>query len=118
MKNSYNKIIMVCGSRGYQNKQAVTDWASHLDPDNILIHGNCPNSPDVWAGDAAAKIGIIIGKFSANWDYFGKRAGYMRNYVLVDIADTVVVFWDGESKGTKNVIDYAVKVNKPLEVIR
>jgi len=57
------EIHMVCGSRGYKNREEVEDWVRTLAPSIVLIHGNCPNSPDVWAGKEAAKAGIVMGGF-------------------------------------------------------
>jgi len=40
----------------------------------------------------------------------------VRNKLIVDSADFVIAFWDGESKGTKSVIEYCKKQGKPHEV--
>jgi len=37
--------------------------------------------------------------FPANWDKFGKRAGYLRNEEMSDYADAVIAFWDERSRG-------------------
>lgn len=50
---------------------------------------------------------ISIKKFPANWDSYGKRAGYMRNIQMAEYAESLVALWDGESKGTKHMIDIA-----------
>jgi len=42
--------------------------------------------------------------YSANWDKFGKSAGYKRNVVMAKHADILVAFWDGISRGTKHMI--------------
>ena len=39
------------------------------------------------------------------------------NYLMVDMADAVLVIWDGRSKGTQYILDYAKKNNKPLIVV-
>jgi glycerophosphoryl diester phosphodiesterase len=57
---------------------------------------------------------VPIKSFPANWDLYGKRAGYLRNTEMADYADGLIAFWDGESKGTKHMIDTAN--NKGLEV--
>lgn len=36
---------------------------------------------------------------------------------MVELCDSVLVFWDGVSKGTKHTIDYANKIGKPVEII-
>ena len=52
--------------------------------------------------------------FPADWDRFGKSAGYRRNEEMADYADALIAVWDGESRGTKHMIDIARR--KGLEV--
>lgn len=47
---------------------------------------------------------------------YKRAAPLKRNEIIVDIADLVIAIWDGKSRGTKYVIDYAKKVGKPIEV--
>ena len=56
--------------------------------------------------------------FAAEWDKFGKSAGYKRNVRIVEAADLVIAFWDGESKGTKHTINIAEKMGKKLHVVK
>ena len=57
-------------------------------------------------------------KYPAMWDIFGKSAGYKRNEEMANIADSCVVFWDGESRGSKHMIDTAHKYNLKVRVIK
>jgi hypothetical protein len=52
--------------------------------------------------------------FPADWDKLGRSAGYKRNKQIIDYADIVTAFWDGESKGTKHSINLAVSQNKQV----
>ena len=54
--------------------------------------------------------------FKADWNKYGTRAGAIRNQQIVDEADYIIAFWDGESKGTKITIDMAIKTNKPIDI--
>ena len=47
----------------------------------------------------------------------GGAVPIVRNKQIVDYADHVVAFWDGNSKGTLSVINYAKKAGKPCDVI-
>lgn len=51
-----------------------------------------------------------------NWK-LGRGAGLIRNKEGVDWADKVIVFWEGSSPGTENVIDHAKKQNKLHKVV-
>jgi len=52
---------------------------------------------------------IPVKQFLADWDAYGKSAGYRRNEVMAEYADCLIAFWDGQSKGTKHMIDLALK---------
>lgn len=54
-------------------------------------------------------VGIPVRKFPANWNKHGKRAGYLRNEEMADYADALIAIWDGESRGTKHMIDIAYR---------
>lgn len=53
----------------------------------------------------AIENGIKVEYYPADWDKYGKSAGYRRNKEMVDNATAAVCFWDGKSKGTKHTID-------------
>ena len=57
----------------------------------------------------AQEKGYEIHRFPADWDSFGKSAGYIRNEQMAQNADALVAFWDGQSRGTKHMIDLAHK---------
>jgi hypothetical protein len=59
---------------------------------------------------------IPVKNFPANWNKFGKSAGYKRNAEMADYADAVIVLWDGESRGTKQMISLAESKNLKLIV--
>ena len=61
---------------------------------------------------------IHVQSFPANWDKYGKKAGYIRNEQMADNADAVIVFWDGISRGSKNMIDIAHERGIPCRVVR
>jgi len=66
---------------------------------------------------AADKLGLDIIELKPDWEMYGKSAGFVRNESIIKAADQVVAFWDGESRGTKNSIDWAFKLRKRTEVI-
>ena len=74
----------------------------------------CARGADTLGEKYANNNGITIKKFPADWDTHGKRAGCIRNCQMGDYADALIAIWDGESRGTKHMIDYAT--NKGLEV--
>lgn len=47
--------------------------------------------------------------YKANWGKYGKSAGVIRNGEMAKNADILLAFWDGSSKGTKDMIDKAFR---------
>jgi hypothetical protein len=60
---------------------------------------------------------LPIKRFTPDWEGYGKRAGFMRNTAMALYADALIAIWDGESKGTKHMIDEMHKLEKPVKVI-
>ena len=48
---------------------------------------------------------------------YGRAAPLKRNEQMVDMADTVLVIWNGHSKGTQYTLRYAKTRNKPLALV-
>lgn len=63
-----------------------------------------------YLGEVFAKnAGIPVKRFPADWVTHGKRAGPIRNAQMAEYADALIAVWDGESKGTANMISQARK---------
>ena len=60
---------------------------------------------------------IPVHRFPANWDKHGKSAGYKRNTEMAEFADGLLAFHDGQSKGTKHMIDIAKRHGLSVRVI-
>jgi hypothetical protein len=56
--------------------------------------------------------------FHAEWDRLGRRAGPIRNAEMAVYADGLIAFWNGESKGTKNMIDQMAAKGAWVYVVR
>ncbi len=61
------------------------------------------------------KLSLELTKFPANWS-MGKRAGHIRNGDMAKYCDMAIIFHDGVSKGSKNMIEQMKKLNKPYVV--
>lgn len=59
---------------------------------------------------------LVLHEFPANWDKHGNFAGYKRNMDMGRFADVLIAFWNGESKGTKHMIEYMKSLKKPVFV--
>ncbi len=52
------------------------------------------------------------------YDLYGRAAPLKRNQQMVDMADAVLVIWDGCSKGTEYTLKYSKKKNKPITLVQ
>lgn len=108
--------VAIVGSRGYPNLREVADYVVYrLKPGDVLVSGGA-TGVDRAAEAAARAEGLETLIYYPEWELYGKRAGFMRNEMIVLHSDRVVAFWDGKSRGTKDSIDKALKAGKPLEV--
>ena len=73
-----------------------------------IVSGNA-RGVDKIGEELATFLGLSLKEFPANWNKYGKRAGYLRNEEMANYADALIAIWDGKSKGTKHMIDIAKK---------
>ncbi len=106
--------IAVVGSRNlFLTEFQLTKYLS--DAKEIISGG--AKGVDMCAADYAKRNNIKLIEFLPKYERYGRAAPIIRNKEIVDYADKILVFWDGNSKGALSVIKYAKKVNKPCEVI-
>jgi hypothetical protein len=72
----------------------------------------------------AYELIIPLKRFAADWNTYGKRAGYIRNEQMAKYASedeevgVLIAFWDGKSKGTKHMIDLAKRYKLRVFVVK
>lgn len=116
------KRVVVAGCRNFNEyekaKKYINICISNIKTkyELIFLSGGCRGA-DTLGERYAKENGYKIERHSADWGKFGKSAGPKRNREMADAADYVICFWDGKSKGTKSMIEFAKKYNKPLKII-
>ena len=115
--------VIIAGTRDFN------DYAFLKKNVDYFLQGINPNSEEIEivSGNArgADKLGERYAKehnlpvklFPANWDKYGKRAGYLRNQEMANYSDVLIAFWDEKSKGTKHMIDIAKKQGLTVIVV-
>lgn len=66
----------------------------------------------------AQRNNIPVKEFPANWEKFGRAAGFKRNREMALYADALIAIWDGYSKGTANMIRQAEERSLKLFVVK
>lgn len=105
--------IAIIGSRGL-----TVDNLECFLPDNVteIISGGAKGI-DTCAKEYAVANDIKLTEFLPEYNKYRKGAPLKRNLQIIDYADEVIIFWDGQSKGTKYVIDNCRKQNKKMVII-
>ena len=126
MAASSKKIsVIVAGSR---NVTSYSHIAGHLDllfakwdaakPGlDVEIVSGTARGVDQLGEKYAASNDLECKKFPADWDRFGKSAGYKRNEQMAEYADALVAFWDGCSRGTRHMINLAKAAGISVSII-
>ncbi len=106
--------LLVAGSRG------ITDF--DLSP-------YIPKEVDTVISGGAGGIDSLAEKYAdmhriskyiirPRYDLYGRAAPLRRNEQMVDMADAVLIIWDGKSKGTAYTLKYAKKMEKQVVLVQ
>ena len=115
--------IVVAGCRDYNNYEQAKEYIdfciSNIRKENkIIIVSGGARGADALGERYAKENRFEIERYLADWDTYGKSAGPKRNEKMAQVSDYVICFWDGKSRGTKSMIEYAKKYKKPIRVKR
>lgn len=106
---------IVAGSRTFNDYELLENTLKEHEITEIV--SGTARGADSLGEDYGIKYNIPIVKFPPNWDKYGKSAGYIRNLEMARYAEACIVFWDGKSKGSLNMIKLATKNNLHLTII-
>jgi hypothetical protein len=82
------------------------------------VVSGCARGPDLIGEDWAKDNHIAVKTFPADWVTYGDKAGPIRNQKMAEYADACIVFWDGSSTGTGDMIKKAKARKIPCRVIK
>jgi hypothetical protein len=111
--------IIIAGGRAFNDYNLLCqkcDKLLSLQVEIEIVSGTA-NGADKLGERYANKKGYPVKKFPANWEKYGKSAGYKRNEEMAKYADALIAFWDGKSKGTKHMIDLAKRYDLKVKVV-
>ncbi len=104
--------VAVIGSRNLH----VNDLSLYLPKKTTELVSGGARGIDSDARAYAERTGIPIKEFLPDYKQFGRGAPLKRNLQIIEYADVVLAFWDGQSRGTKYVIDNCRKMGVPVKV--
>ncbi len=104
--------LLIVGSRSIED----FDLSGYVPPETELIISGGAKGIDAVAEAYADKRKISKLILRPRYDRYGKGAPLRRNEIMVEIADAVLVVWDGASRGTRYTAEYAKKKNRSVTV--
>jgi len=110
------KKVAVIGSRGFTSFDLMKEELDLLAAPFVLVSGGAKGA-DSLAELYCDQHGYEKIIFLPEWEKYGRKAGFVRNRLIVEECDLLIAFWDGTSRGTKNSIDAAKSLNKPFKVV-
>lgn len=126
-----NKDVYCClivGSRTFTDYSLLKERTNHILSERIKEYDICIVSGGARGADTLAKryaeeMGFNFKEFQADWDLYGKRAGYIRNrqmheYIASFENRGVIAFWDGKSQGTAQNFGLSEEFRNPTRIVR
>lgn len=112
--------IIVAGSRTITNERTIEEaitnspfWREKGLKE--IITGGAKGVDKIahkWARKHAHTTSVV----KADWDLYGKSAGPIRNREMAMRGDALVAIWDGESRGTRSMINIALDLGLDVYV--
>lgn len=113
--------LIIAGSRDFDNyellKEEVDKYIKSMDKPVVEIVSGKAKGADLLGEKYAKEKGLAIAEFPAEWDKYGKKAGYLRNTEMGKYADYAICFTNG-SKGTEMMINIMKYFRKPYKRIQ
>ena len=117
-----NFKVKIAGSRGFSNYKLLKETCDKYlrekkKTHNVVVISGHARGADSLGEKYASDEDLDLEIYPADWKKYGKSAGFRRNEQMADIADAVIAFWNGESHGTKHMIDIAEEKGLNVKVV-
>lgn len=109
--------ILVTGSRTWTDVAVIRRaLARHYLAGAVLVSGASPRGADAIAERIWHELGGQVERHPAEWDHWGRSAGFRRNAEMVRLgADACVAFIRDRSRGATHTADLAEAAAIPVE---
>jgi hypothetical protein len=97
--------LIIAGSRNvYPEWQLIDALAMQFDLGITEVVSGGAKGVDTAAERFAEAAKLPFKLFPADWDKYGKGAGFIRNEQMAKYADALLAVWDGFSRGTNTYV--------------
>lgn len=102
--------LIIAGCRDFTDRDFIYEGIDSFITDHgtprLIIEGGATGVDQI-AGEYAKDHNIPLQIFKADWNKYGRAAGPIRNEEMAKHGTHLLAFWDGKSRGTKNMIEMA-----------
>lgn len=112
--------VIVAGGRDFNDYETLKvnlDFLFSQTNRTIEIVSGEANGADKLGEMYAAEKNLRVTTWPAQWDLYGKKAGYHRNMLMAKYATHLVAFWDKKSAGTGMMIRIALEHNLHTRIV-
>lgn len=115
--------VVVFGSRSFTDEVKMAEVIDNLynsgwiEPEVAWISGMARGA-DITAANLLKRANQTLYEMPADWDRYGRSAGYRRNVDMATSSTKGICFWDGESRGTKHMLNTLGLMGKPVHLVR
>jgi hypothetical protein len=113
--------IAVIGSRNFSDYSFFREKLEAIIinlKDFEFVSGGCKSGGDALIKKYCNENQYKLVEHLPDWDAYGKRAGFLRNQLIIDDATHLIAYWDGASKGTLSSIKMAENKEIPIKIVK
>lgn len=114
--------VIIAGSRSFNDYGLLREHCPSILQEKmkthrvIIVSGHACGADSLWER-FANEFSLPFELHPAKWRLLGKAAGMVRNAEMAKCSDELIAFWDGESRGTRHMINFARKRGLEVSVI-
>ena len=114
--------VIIAGSRSFNDyellrEQCLSILQEKMRTHRVIIVSGHARGADSLGERFANEFRLPFELHPAKWRLLGKAAGMVRNAEMAKCSDALIAFWDGESRGTRHMINFARKIGLEVSVI-
>ena len=113
--------VIIAGSRSFNDytllrEHCLSVLQEKMKTHRVIIVSGHARGADSLGERFANELGLPSELHPAKWRLLGKAAGMVRNAEMAKCSDALIAFWDGESRGTRHMINFARKRGLDISV--
>jgi len=114
------RYLIVAGGRNFSDYvlayEQIHQCVQSIDDEVAIVSGGAKGADTM--GEAYALLyDLPLIRYLAKWGEHGRAAGPIRNSEMAEIGTDLLAFWDGQSRGTKDMITKAKSKGMAVTIV-